>query len=89
MGIVRVRDRRSPTGFIMIQAGGGQRITWGDPAQITQCRIDRQCPRCGALPAKREYGKSKVSTQKTRLIAGIEIGKDYAFCVCSWGYEID
>ncbi len=66
-----------------------EHITWGLPAQITQCRLDRQCPRCGALPTQVSYERSAVSIEKTRLAAGIEIKENMAFCVCGWSYEND
>ena len=66
-----------------------EHITWGLPAQITQCRLDKQCPRCGALPTQVSYERSAVSIEKTRLVAGIEIKENVAFCVCGWSYEND
>ncbi len=66
-----------------------EHITWGLPAQITQCRLDKQCPRCGALPTQVYYERSAVSIEKTRICAGIEIFDRGAFCgSCGWAYEI-
>ena len=40
------RDKNSPTGFSRIYPIS----SWGEPAQIAQAKIDKECPICGAKP---------------------------------------
>ena len=58
------------------------RATWGEPAQIVSCRIDRTCARCNSR---------KPTYESTQLIAGISFLKDNkqivgACCDCGFSF---
>ena len=59
-------------------------ISWGEPAQITQCKIDKECPICGAIRSIRGSMTMEI---------GLDMGYDEdgavfgALChVCRWGF---
>jgi len=61
---------------------GGSKVTWGTPAQITQSRLDRQCPCCNSRPNQVEY-------EGNILINGFEISQDGLTGLCYCGFSFD
>jgi len=61
---------------------GSSKVTWGTPAQITQARLDRQCPCCNSRPNHVEY-------EGNILIKGFEISQDGLTGLCHCGFSFD
>ena len=61
--------------------GINQRLTWGDPAKITQAKLDKQCPNCGARVNDKKLEPFELMFEGLKCVAG--------YCPnCKWSFEL-
>ncbi len=60
---------QSASGLTQVISTKASKITWGEPAQITQAKLDKACPRCGAHSGDENDFRFDMNTENGIFIA--------------------